>query len=361
MINPNSTYNYLIGFRPLDYYFFGGEITFGESQNYYAKTQALPQQTTILGVLRHLGYDRVDIGDHSFNAADPKAAQQFGYIRQLSPLFLVQRSTNTSRYYIPGAFGRSDGRPYPVNSAGNSVNYWNGSQWQQSYQLPQYIAKDGWEQYLVSAKNEEKKAFDEVIHVFSKIGITKIRSGEDRRDAFFKQDTAKLAADWEFAVLASLDQEQAQQLATHTILPMGAQKALFRISLTPVGKEQTFDDLFPNTLWAHDFPAELDGLVLLSDAWVKEDILDHCSFAVTADKDFRNIRTPRKLRQFARIYQHDQVPNGQSGGPIDRLYKSAKYNLLQRGSILYGKKEKLQPYLDQQAYQTIGYNHYTIL
>ena len=39
-----STYNYRLDLRPLDFFFFGGEITFGngEEVNYYARTRKYP-------------------------------------------------------------------------------------------------------------------------------------------------------------------------------------------------------------------------------------------------------------------------------------------------------------------------------
>ena len=119
MSEPNPAYNYLVRLRPLDYYFFGGEVTFGnnEQQNYYARTQPLPQQTSILGVLRHLGYGKTDIGD-SFDAGDPAANVTFGYINRISPLFLYREKNGNDHFYLPGPLGYPNGKPFQVLRAG---------------------------------------------------------------------------------------------------------------------------------------------------------------------------------------------------------------------------------------------------
>ncbi len=47
---------YLIKLTPVDQFFFGGNITFGENkatQNYLVRSEKYPQQTTLLGMLRY--------------------------------------------------------------------------------------------------------------------------------------------------------------------------------------------------------------------------------------------------------------------------------------------------------------------
>lgn len=350
------TYNYLIRLRPLDYYFFGGETTFGngKNENYYAKTRPFPQQTTILGVLRHLGYDKVDIGE-SF---DPDTLIQddnsFGYIKQFSPLFLMKNGAT----YLPSPLGTEKGQPFDVSIAGEGVKHWNGKNWEKAYQLLDYKAKDGWNQGLRSKDNEKNTELDDVIKIFDKIGITKAKDGETKTDGFYKQQMAKLKKGWEFAVLAQLDVALASQLPQKTIMPFGAEKALFHISLEKLGDEKSMETYFPNDTWKHSFPEEIDCILLLSDALVDKKIYDHCSFAVTDTVDFRNIRTPKAVTEFARFFKHKKEKGADTG---DYLYKSGKYNLLKRGSLLYGNKEEITNCIDRTAYQAIGYNHYTTL
>ena len=114
---------YLIYFKPLTPYFFGGEQTFGDGENvnYFAKSNVFPQQTTILGTLRkevliQKGLfkenfsDYTDdkkirmnelIGNQSYNIKSPF---KFGVIKSISPLFIAE-SDNTYYINIPKDFG----------------------------------------------------------------------------------------------------------------------------------------------------------------------------------------------------------------------------------------------------------------
>ena len=46
---------YKINLKPLDWFFFGGEHTFnnGENESYIARSNHMPQQTTLLGMVRY--------------------------------------------------------------------------------------------------------------------------------------------------------------------------------------------------------------------------------------------------------------------------------------------------------------------
>ena len=356
-------YNHLIQLTPLDYYFFGGEQTFGNGKNvnYFAKTRAIPQQTSVLGLLRHLGYyiDGVEIGN-SFDATlfVDESDSPYGYIKQLSPLFFVREETlKQKEYYIPSCLGQSNAVPFDLTSAGQHIKYWNGEDWMASYQLPDYKSKNGWEQALKGINGHFP--ISKVVKFFEKTGIIKTRRSEDSTDAFFKQKLAKLEKNWKFGILAQLDEEQARLLPKSQILPFGAEKALFHIELIALKKDTKLTDYFPSQLWKHNFPAkELDCVFLLSDALVSDDIYQACKFTITDIVDFRNIRSPKKIKEFARL-RSTPPSNAQTA---DSLYKSGKYNFLKRGSLLYGKASEIKGIINKYpAYQTIGYNHYTTL
>ena len=368
-----KSYNYEIRIRPLDYYFFGSEATFGnlEQQNYFAKTQLFPQQTTVIGMLRHLGYDKVDIGE-SFDAS--KSVQNLGYIKGISAVYLID---HLGRPYMPGPLGKGGYQALQLQSAGKGVTRWNGRGWTATYQAPDYAAKEGWEQHLVSGLSDPKKdhiPFDQVFQYFTKIGITKQVDECERKDGFYKQGLAKLGAGWSFSVLADLDAELAGKLPASSVMPFGAEKALFHLELKQLNAAKSFGDLFPDSLWELDCPEGLDAALLWSDAWAPADILQNLDFAVTDIRDFRYIRTPKQVKEFAKFYTHEdwqkynqaqdhaaQQPNAHPAPVEQRLYKSGKYNLLARGSLLYGKKTDLETLLDQAAFQTVGYNQYTII
>lgn len=363
----NSTYNYRILFRPLDAFFFGGEETFGngEKQNYYAQTRPFPQQTGILGVLRHLGHKNhlghgnIKIGE-SFDGECLMTENPFGYIHRLSPLFLSYHAKEGKHYYLPGPLGDADGKPFNVTNSGDGIKRFNKGRWTAIKQLPEYSAKSGWNQLLISDNPATEQPtpckITDVVKTFDKIGITKQEDGTERKDGFYKQKMARLEKNWEFAVLAKLDKEQTAQLPHSSILPFGAEKALFHIHLEKLDSEISFEEVFPHQLWEHNFPDDVDCILLLGNARVKDSIYEHCQLSITDTLDFRSIHTPRGITEFARFYQYDDKFKKQ-----DRLYKSGKYNLLRRGSLLYGDSKEIEKALVHPYYQTIGYNHYTIL
>jgi len=364
------TYNCRISLRPLDYFFFGGEETFGsgDQQSYFAKTRPFPQQTTILGLLRHYGHENhlgagkgVDIGQ-SFKPDCLAVKKPFGYIRRISPLFLTFRGEAGICDYLPGALS-SKGSPMDVFETSDSIKQWRGGDWIATRQVFDYKAKDGYKQWLVKGVGyegmEKYVQIEEVVKVFDKIGITKAVDGEDQKDGFYKQRMARLEKGWAFSVLADLSEEQLEKMPGHAILPFGAEKALFHISIEKQEKKISLADLFPDALWEHSFPEEDGCVLLLSDALVNQGIYDHCRFAVSDVLDFRSIYTPSSVKEFARFNQYGEYADL---GEVDRLSKSAKYNLLKRGSLLYGDAVALSKALDKRPYyQLIGYNHYTII
>ncbi|MCC8142630.1 MAG: hypothetical protein LIO97_00980 [Tannerellaceae bacterium] len=101
---------YLILLKPLDWFFFGGEQTHGEEDttNYFAKSNILPQQTSLLGMLRYQllkqhnllsvkpGSEDVKrmnilIGQSSFNMENAiinKKGNGYGKIKKITPVML---------------------------------------------------------------------------------------------------------------------------------------------------------------------------------------------------------------------------------------------------------------------------------
>ncbi|MCK6695510.1 MAG: hypothetical protein L6Q97_25830, partial [Thermoanaerobaculia bacterium] len=98
----------LITFHPADYYFFGGEETFDVDtvpgvRNYLVRSNRLPQQTAIVGLLRHILFlNNRNIGASSFQA-DWQAdnPQEFGDLIRISPLFLQFGKGQNRHFLIP--------------------------------------------------------------------------------------------------------------------------------------------------------------------------------------------------------------------------------------------------------------------
>jgi CRISPR-associated protein Cmr3 len=371
-MNKPFDYNYRITFRPLDFFFFGGENTFGngEGQNYYAKTRPYPQQTTVLGVLRYLGLKEaksaLPIGE-SF-VAKPQYYEpdengrvgevNFGFIRQVSPLFMRKESGSDSGNY---AFGPSFlpvvGAGPPQSPAGTVKQYRNG-EWKNTWELPALDPKK-WLDPILLGDNATILDRSKVITTSARIGITKNKDGEERKDGFYKQEVGRLAYDWVFAVHAKLDKDLAPKIASPVVVPFGAEKALFAVTLTALDDKETSQALFAPENFAAIRSSHLRAAALISDAYVDKEAFEALPYAVAGTVDFRNIRTPTKITNFGRFRRNSRTM------AVDRMTQSGKYTLLSRGSILYAEtEEKLTALLHDKCHahwRTIGYNHFISL
>jgi CRISPR type III-B/RAMP module-associated protein Cmr3 len=358
----SPTYNYRIDFRPLDVFFFGSETTFGngEEVNYFAKSRPYPQQTTILGVLRHLGYNveehigPTDIGE-SFAAEPDENQGKYGFIEAISPLFFTRRGAEASQQIIgPMLADALVGKP-PVPASG-TVERWTGTSWSSLFELPAFDPKEWYEQPLLPTAKSAKK-LDDLVVKDTRIGITKQRDGQERADGFYKQEMRTLAEDTFFSAYLELA-ERGQHVAGQHVLPIGAEKALFLLEITKLDEPTTFTQKFPEPLFADCASDHLCCAVLLSDAFVETEQLEKLPFVVADTEDFRYLSTPAKVSDFGRLSRTAKTAKRFP----DQMRMSKKYNLLARGSLLYAQSPKiLQKILDLPRWQTIGYNHFHLL
>ena len=117
---------YLVKMTPLEPYAFGTDQTFAfhgvaatGKETYFVRSNMVPEQTTILGMLRYIilemeGLLKTDfqyspeerakmaacIGPESFRLSE-KQKQDFGYIHEISPLFLMD---GQNHIYIKNPF-----------------------------------------------------------------------------------------------------------------------------------------------------------------------------------------------------------------------------------------------------------------
>lgn len=356
------SYNYLVHLRPLDFYFFGGETTFGngEEANYYAKTRKYPQQTTLLGVLRHLGYNTkgigpTDIGD-SFSAEPDETHGKFGYIKQISPLFFSKTIGEKKTHYLPGPMWLNAQTADAPAASGPSVKRWLGdNRWEAQYHLPGYKPKE-WAAPPYLGTDASVLDEEALLTTSTKIGITKQTDGEERTDGFYKQEIGYLQPGVSFSFLASLH-DRAENIKPQQVLPVGAEKALFSVELIHLDEPQRMEDYFGELIPAEVSSPKLCTALLTSDAYVETEAYQALPFVISDSEDFRHISTPRVVWDYGRFNRH-----GQRGKPhAGNLSQSRKYNLLKRGSLFYAEDEAtLTTLLDQELWQTIGYNHYQI-
>jgi len=322
---------YLIKLTPLAPFFFGSEKTFGDkkNQNYFAKSNPFPQQTTVLGMLRKEILIQSDHFKENGTYTDSEKNEMkafigesfklngqnnFGKIKKLSPVFIEC----DNKFYVK--------MPLDIDMAYTTQKGCSFLEKQKEH-IPfvkNYNPKIGLPNDFVSPHCDRKK-FEVIFEEFVKVGNAKAKS-EDDEDKFFKQLFYTLSEDCSFAFFAELDFE-----LNPAVVFMGADNSSFRMKVEQT--KQSFEELFMTN-------SQKNKITLLSDSLVDESIYEHCTFAITKIIDFRTLTM--HYGQYAR-----KSPE--------------KYEMLERGSVLYysdGHKSEIQRLLDNGSLQQIGYNNY---
>lgn len=367
----------LIKLRPADYYFFGGEETFENRrgvQNYLVRSNRLPQQTALLGILRHVLFYKNKHGFSSFNAQSV-VVQDFGALHGLSHLFLEKNTEGKRDFLVPApnvwlSMKDQQDKMVPIEiKVDTSKSNGQALRSRQEFSLPElyyekpseqgavlkmWTAKDHNTHYWISLSNgtmvEENDLFKSSLH----IGIDKqsrmsqVESADD--EGFYKQEFFSLAADLSFAVVATVDEDLDISIF-NTVMPFGGE------SRSVILKAEEMTDEFEKMLVINSAPFNYDDrIVLISDAYLTEE--DHeklnsiCLLAIIDIIPFRHIHTPAsaytdKGRFWANMHHGKD--------------KQLRY-LIKRGSVLfpaYGNRDKTIELLGHEQYhnfQNIGYN-----
>lgn len=353
----------LLRIRPIEYFFFGGESTFGngEGANYFARSNAFPQQSTILGLLRRLLFDAKQHIGHSFDAGD-KTLQDFGVIQSLSPVFLMD---NGGKAWLPHALDAHEETPAGCGAKGfQSFHYHpnknigecftgldDAGSWTKAPYFDGADAKRSLSDCLI-AQDGVRLQRKEVFQGFTRIGITKFRKGADpasKRDAFYKQEMYKLEAGWSFAVVLSVKNAEDLNFFKDKMVALGGEKCTAHLEIVQE-EDASFEQIFQASAMYNNRHG--GQIVLLSDAYVGEGFMAHCEAAIAEITPFRNIITPSQTKPKA-------YGPLKSGPNPDHLYKTQKYNLLKSGSVLLGDTQRISQLLEEQThFRQIGYNHY---
>ncbi|KAF5066213.1 CRISPR-associated protein [anaerobic digester metagenome] len=393
--------NFLIKLTPLTPYFFGGENTFGDGKiNYFARSNYLPQQTTILGMLRHqllvqnnlIGTDPIDsdwkslIGEDSFQKKDGKFISDFGIINKISPVFLADEksyyitqsldwaySINESKlsgqnnqnisdiqvapievdYHVDNGFAifNEDIRNIPVLTCGNRKydpklglkSLWVDSRGERLIQ---------WE-YENPEKFKNGRGFDNGVFVpHSQIGIQRIldRKRTDKGD-FYKQVSYKLVDGFSFAFFAEINLSDKYKFESRNII-MGGEKTVVRMEVNPINN-LTFESIFSIKTYLGKHSRKHPSIVLLSDSLCVDSVLENCSFSINESINFKNIITQQKKDiNYAAFHKSGVSKN------------SENLKLFRRGSVFYpceGKMSEVENAIKNDAFSKIGYNKYLII
>lgn len=355
---------YLIKLRPLDKFFFGTGKEFGtDNQNYFVKSGYFPQQSSLLGMLRYELLKNADksifennkiqnpekakelIGEKSFvaNAED----NSFGKIQSISPVFLMKGENKL--------FPQS--KEYQKDDK-DKIKFLEFEFEDNLPNLKDYNPKYGIE-HLWSDKDENHFMYKDVFITQNQTGIRKQGKNSTKKDqnkAFYVQTFYKMKKDFYFAFYATLDNEV--KLENSTVI-LGGERQLFEMKIEEV-------DVTDKELNYEYKSSSVDKIVLLSDAYIKEELNNICDFAITDIVNFRCLQANTSTEKYYTIRQKKAKKEDDEKDRIEyrkkNLHKSAELQLYTKGSVFYfHNQEKQQDFKDainNSSFKTIGYNHY---
>lgn len=388
-----------IKLTPLDKFFFGGEIVLGGAdaqderrRSYLVKSNLLPQQTTLLGMLRSqlLAQNNLLIEPNDLSNKQNKINEaikligreasiqeseenDFGVIEKISPLFIEdangKRWQPASRDNIKGKDGQlvqfqwdnETLRPVIPNLDTKS---WHGLE---------FIAIGSSSKPLVSFFAEE-----------SQVGITVTNrkknlanQNQDDEEAFYRQ-TFKRNYDSSFA--ASLNSsnpnhhkqsvysftfwvELSQDYSNYkplvdTIVQLGGERSMFSMKIETVNSMQNFDSLIEPTddQAATNLSNQFHRIILISDTYVDwQQLQADCALVFAQTIPFRYFYSPLNITTHFYDFKSSKTTGKQ---------QSSLMTLIQRGGVFFVNKEKInnvKSLLTNQAFRQIGYNYFKII
>lgn len=370
---------YLVKMLPLGGYFFGGEKNFGLDVNtdYLVRSRLLPQQTTLLGMIRQQlltvnnllknpeGNQPIKkkkaaaelIGNTGFRVGSNAG---FGIIEEISSIFI---SKEGERFYPA---------PYDFDCSWEKIE--NAGSFSLSGKDRNFIPvlkgfdpKIGYTKKWISEKGNtltEEELFKEK----GQVGILKKSDKKRNEEGFYKQFFRHLKKDFCFSFYIKLENRNgAIHPSGETIMHCGKERSPFLIKFKKVETE--------GEIPAANIPAikasELKGLtkmVLLSDAFVSKEIYHYTDCSVNETLSFRYLQTSVSETQHYYNLARNKKKTNESDAEYkayraSRASKSAKFNLLKRGSVFYVNNltEAKRIFEEYPEFQEIGYNQFLLV
>ena len=377
---------YLVKIKPIEQFFFGVEKigNLGNRKSYFLQTAEFPQQTSILGLLRHILLLNIEnknlpelIGEQSFSSDNKNG---YGIIENISPVFIIDK--NNVHFFIQP----SDWQFQYVENHLNCKTSYGVNKKDFIPQLSGYDAKKSIEPYLIGSNGDSvplwynSKTGKGVLRKCVNPGTQKNperfienddeNSDEDKnaakKEAFYLQEFLYMEKEYSYACLVSLNtsDDTDKILKEHNaVVPFGGERSAFQITFEKIDEHVLVKDYINNkqckrACWK---------IELLSDAYVSSEILKFTSFAISDSVGFRYINTTIKTENYSKILtkQEKMEKQKESGGLGKHAYFSNQFQLLKRGSVLFFSLEKdmqeAERLLDSEecsAYKNIGYNYY---
>lgn len=341
--------NYQIKLTPVDTFFFGGEKHDENLEaNYFVESLPYPQQTALLGILRYFllaknpnvfnGKSIIDkteaeklIGRSSFDYDKPPA--DYGKISSLSPLYFIHK--NEPYFFAPFDFGFDLSTDFKLSKHNKEKN-----------KTENYNAKDHYynvaSQKLINAKDEMKE-LSSITSDVVQVGNEKAGKGEPRDKKFYKQFSKRLSEGWCFCVDVELADGSGIMDNDAVFLPFGGEKSYFKLEV----KKQ------PKAIFAmpQKYRRDVSYIFCQTDCFVDASVLNEADFAVNSYVSFRNLQSK---------VQDTKIYSGLSATDKNQLKRSNRFNLLQRGSVLYfqnkSQLESASTKFIKTNCETIGFN-----
>jgi len=321
---------YRIELIPIGSYFFGSENRFLDNNNkvnYYAKSNKMPQQTSVLGMLRK----EILIQDESFPFKEGifnnykkedeikligrpfvfNRNNDFGVIKSISPVILKKDKTyytqapHNSKFSLKKEKGKS--QVYGIKDFIPYIKDWNPK---------------SSEQIFYGTDEQEIKSND-IFMPTIKMGINKDRNDTDD-NKLYKQLFYNLKEKYSFCFFADIDFN-----LSDSIVYLGGESSSFKMKV-----EKTDDDFNSLLITGKETQARI---TLLGHAYVDPEVLTLCDFVKSSIIPFRSI-------------------NMENGSFRKRNNKS---ELLEAGSILYfssERREEVEKLLLNKNLNRIGLN-----
>lgn len=352
---------YCISFMPLEPYFFAGEKSYGFGKNnrrnyndYYIVSEKIPSQTTLLGSLRFMilqqekklsaagkrdsnleaAQNRL-VGKNSFSMNPPSGKNDFGMIKELSPVFLKDIAGNK---YVPLPLNQKTSKGKNISNSlcflgteSSSYTLMDGSDIQEVKILSEIDQKNrDYADAFVNLSNQTYLSADEIFKSIVRTGILKL----SKKDGFYKKEFSIFRQKgFSFCVYATLDEKLSLQ---DSIVYMGQDSAAFRVQITE--EANTLEDEIKN---AWKCLADQSFYYALSDICIKEKELEkYCESVITTVHTFRNLERVKNSNNYYASYKQSKL-----------------FHLITRGSVFFvTDEEKFMQLLNRPEYTVIGFN-----
>lgn len=389
--------DYFIKLQPLAPFYFGQELGYelGNKNNYFQHSADFPQQSALLGFLRHQVLQQIGIsldfrhssrnnvpeaqkaiGEHSFKpfaANNKKNTSPYGYILGISPVFITNGSNKLfvrNKEFVLSKNGKTENdtpRELYVRQDGTPPRLL----FREGREQKSFTAKDRYVSYLADTALGEKQEYNDLIHTPDYTGIHKpwgVSFMEERyfrrtyKDIYCAEDAMhgdpvsgnsfqrKLKQGWGLGFIARFSDQFKFDDAERPVF-LGKERSVFLLNAEAIKKKKKkLQDYFPDP--KNESGGSIWKVVLLCDAFIDQqelkDLGDCCILQQTDQTRFKNIIRRTKRDFYASISRE--------------MRSHLPLNLVKRGSVFWVKKDNIKCVEgilnNYQAFRRIGYNYY---